>query len=142
MTFSRRDFVAAVMCSGAGAGAAFAADKGGSCCASDGEGEKPVYVVAAIEVKPGKRAEFIEIFRANVPKVLAEDGCCFYDPAVDFDSGIAIQDPLRENVMTVVEKWASIDALRAHLKAPHMAAYGEQVKDLVTGVKLQVLQPA
>ncbi len=138
MALSRRDFVAALMCSGAGA--AMAAEEGSS--TKSRGGKTPVYVVAAIEVKPGKRAEYIEIFKNNVPNVIAEDGCGFYDPVVDFDSGIGIQDPLRENVMTVVEKWASIDALRAHLQAPHMAAYSEQVKDLVTGVKLQVMQPA
>ena len=77
-----------------------------------------------------------------MPNVLAEDGCGFYEPTVDFDSGIGAQGPLRDNVMTVVEKWASIDALRAHLGAPHMATYHEAVKDLVAGVKLQVLQPA
>ncbi len=140
MALSRRDFVAALLCSGSGV--AFAADKGGACCASGGGGKTAVFVLAAIEVKPGKRAEFIDIFKKNVPNVLAEDGCIFYEPAIDFDSGIEIQEPLNEDVMTVVEKWASIDALRAHLKAPHMATYREQVKDLVAGVKLQVLQPA
>ena len=139
MTFTRRDFVAALICSGTGA--AFAAEKEGSGGAAD-DGQHPVFVVAAIEVKPGKRAEFIEIFKSNVPNVIVEDGCIFYEPVVDFDSGIDIQAPMGENVMTVVEKWASIDALRAHLQAPHMATYREQVKDLVAGVKLHVLQPA
>lgn len=140
MNFSRRDFVAALLFSGAGA--AFAADTASSGAAAAGESAKPVFVVATIDVVPGKRAEFIEIFKGNVPNVLAEDGCIFYDPVVDFDSGIASQAPLRGNTMTVVEKWASIDALRAHLKAPHMNSYREKVKDLVAGVTLQVMQPA
>lgn len=135
MNFSRRDFVAALLFSGAGA--AFAADT-----AAGGGAAKPVFVVAVIDVKPGSRADFIEIFKSNVPDVVAEDGCMFYEPVVDFDSGIASQAPLRENVMTVVEKWASIEALHAHLKAPHMTAYREKVKDLVAGVTLQVMQPA
>ena len=139
MALSRRDFVAALMCSGAGATIAAEAT---AAPAQGGDDEKAVYVVAAIEVKPGKRAEYIEIFKDNVPNVLAEDGCGFYVPVVDFDSGIGAQEPIRENVMTVVEKWASIDALRAHLQAPHMATYREQVKDLVTGLKLYVMQPA
>ncbi|NIA14810.1 MAG: antibiotic biosynthesis monooxygenase [Nitrospiraceae bacterium] len=140
MAFSRRDFVAAILCSGAGV--AYAADQGGNAGSGSKGDKKPVFVVAAIEVKPGKRSEFIDIFKSNIPNVLAEDGCFFYEPVVDFPSGIGIQDPLRENVMTVVEKWASIEALQAHLKAPHMVTYGQQVKDLVTGVKLQVMQPA
>ena len=93
-------------------------------------------------MKPGRRPDFLRIFRANVANVLAEDGCCFYEPVVDFDSGIPIQSRLRADVVTVVEKWASMDALRAHLEAPHMEAYREQVKDLVAGVELRVMQPA
>jgi quinol monooxygenase YgiN len=34
-----------------------------------------------------------------------------------------------------------IAALQAHLKTPHMAAYREEVKDLVDQVSLQVLKP-
>ena len=136
MSFNRRDFVAALLCSGAGA--AYAADN----VAAGGGAGHPVFVVAEIEVKPGVRAEFIEIFKKNVPNVLAEDGCIFYEPAIDTPSGIDAQKPLRENVMTVIEKWASLDALRTHLKAPHMDTYRAAVKDLVAGVSLRVLQPA
>ena len=140
MNVSRRDFVAALLFSGTGA--AFAADTAAGGGTAAGGAVKPVFVVAIIEVKPGKRAELVEIFKGNVPNVVAEDGCLSYEPVVDFDSGISSQAPLRENVMTVVEKWASIDALRVHLKAPHMAAYREKVKGLVAGVTLQVMQPA
>ncbi|MCC6695891.1 MAG: antibiotic biosynthesis monooxygenase [Candidatus Hydrogenedentes bacterium] len=136
MTFSRRDFVAALVCSGTGV--AFAAEQGGS---APGAGKHPVFVVATIEVKPGKRAEFVEIFKANVPNVLAEDGCGFYEPVIDVASGVGAQAPLREDVMTVVEKWASLDALLAHLKAPHMDAYREKVKDLVVKATLHVMKP-
>ncbi|MBP8127954.1 MAG: antibiotic biosynthesis monooxygenase [Candidatus Hydrogenedentes bacterium] len=139
MNFSRRDFVAALLFSGAGA--AFAADTTGGGAAAD-DGGRPVFVVAVIEVKHGKRAEFIEIFKGNVPNVVAESGCILYEPVVDFNSGIGSQAPLREDVVTVVEKWASIESLRTHLKAPHMAAYREQVKNLVANVTLQVMQPA
>jgi quinol monooxygenase YgiN len=137
MTFTRRDFVALLVCSGTGV--AFAAEQGGS--ASD-SGEHPVFVVATVEVKPGKRAEFIEIFKKNVPNVVAEDGYVSYEPVVDFETGIGAQAPQRPNVMTVVEQWASLDALRVHLQAPHMATYREQVKDLVAGVTLHVMRPA
>jgi quinol monooxygenase YgiN len=138
MAMTRRDFVAALICSGAGA-AAFAA---GSESKHDAGADDPVYVVAEVGVKPGKRAEFIEIFKSNVPSVLEEDGCHFYDPVVDFDTGIGAQAPLREDVMTVVEKWSSLDALKAHLVAPHMNTYREQVKELVAGVTLRVMRLA
>jgi len=44
--------------------------------------------------------------------------------------------------MVVMEKWESLDALRTHFVVLHMNTYREQVKDLVLGVDLQVLQDA
>jgi quinol monooxygenase YgiN len=86
-------------------------------------------------------SDFIEMFKANVPTVLEEDGCIEYFPAVDIDSGLPPQK-LDGNVVTVIEKWRDLDALRAHLKAPHMVAYKEKTKDMVEEVSLKVLQEA
>ncbi len=101
-----------------------------------------IYVIASIEVKPGERTAFIDEFHKLVPKVQAEEGCLEYGPTVDVDSGIDAQGGTRENVVTIVEKWESLDHLKAHLAAPHMGEYRERVKDLVAGVSLQVLEPA
>jgi quinol monooxygenase YgiN len=43
--------------------------------------------------------------------------------------------------VVVVEKWASLAALEAHLAAPHMVAYRTAVKDYVVETDLQVLEP-
>jgi quinol monooxygenase YgiN len=98
-----------------------------------------IHVVATIQVKPGKRAEFLEVFEANVPNVLAEDGCLSYEPTIDVDAGVEAQPALREHVAVVIEKWASLEHLHAHLQAPHMEAYREKVKDLVEDVELRVM---
>ncbi len=100
-----------------------------------------IHVIASIGVKPGKRAEFIEIFKKNVPAVLAEKGCIEYIPAVDTDSGIEAQWR-DETVLTVIEKWSTLDALHAHLAAPHMAPYHADTADLVEDVSLTVLEDA
>ena len=100
-----------------------------------------IHVIATIEIAPGKREAFLAEFRRVVPLVRAEAGCLEYGPAVDVASGLAGQGPPRADVVTVVEKWESLDALRAHLGAPHMLEYRGRVKDLVAGVRLQVLQP-
>jgi len=100
-----------------------------------------IYVVVTIEVKPGKREAFLAEFHKNLPNVRAEKGCIEYGPAVDLKTEIKAQIPLRENVVTVVEKWESLPALQAHLAAPHMATYRERVKDYVAGVTLQILEP-
>jgi quinol monooxygenase YgiN len=98
-------------------------------------------VLASITVKNGKREQFLEVFKANVPMVRAEEGCVEYAPTVDFETGLAAQK-LDDQVVTIVEKWQDIDSLRAHLKAPHMLEYREKVKDLVEEMSLKVLQEA
>ena len=101
-----------------------------------------IHVIAAIELKPGARAEYLEIFRRLVPSVLAEEGCLDYGPTVDLATSIAVQVPPRPDTVIVVEKWTGLEALQAHSKTPHMDDYRAKVKDLVTGVSLQVLEPA
>ena len=100
-----------------------------------------IHVIAAITIKPGQRAAFLERFKNNVPNVLAEEGCVEYAPAVDVDSGIDVQTK-DANVVTVIEKWETLAALRAHLAAPHMARYREDTADLTEGLTLSVLEDA
>lgn len=100
-----------------------------------------IYVIATVQVVPGKRDMFLDEFRRLVPSVLAEQGCLFYGPTVDIASGLARQIPLRESVVTIVESWESLVDLQAHIAAPHMATYRERVKDLVLGSELQILSP-
>ncbi len=100
-----------------------------------------IYVIATIEVKPGKREAFLAEFHRTVPRVRAEKGCIEYGPTVDLKTEIKTQLPLRENTVTIVEKWESLQALQTHLTTPHMAEYRERVKDLVASVTLQVLEP-
>jgi quinol monooxygenase YgiN len=102
---------------------------------------KMISVIASIRVKAGRRSEFLQIFKANVPKVREEKGCVEYFPAVDVDSGLPPQ-VLDENRVTIIEKWESLEALRDHLTAPHMLAYKGKVKDIVEDLSLKVLQEA
>lgn len=101
-----------------------------------------IHVIATIEIAAGKREAFLAEFHRIVPPVRAEAGCIEYGPTIDVPTDFPAQIPLRENTVTVVEKWESLAALRAHTVAPHMLEYRGRVKDLVAGVKLQVLQPA
>jgi quinol monooxygenase YgiN len=101
-----------------------------------------IYVIATIELVPGRRDDFLREFQANVPAVLAEDGCVEYVPTIDLQTAIPAQGDARPDVVTVVEKWADVEALEAHLIAPHMLSYRAKVKDLVQRVTLQVVEPA
>jgi quinol monooxygenase YgiN len=98
-----------------------------------------VHVLAMITTKPGKRAEVLALFNANVPNVHAEDGCIEYGAAVDASDVGPFQTPLGEDTLCVVEKWASLAHLMAHAAAPHMKEYGAKTKDLLAERKIHVL---
>ena len=100
-----------------------------------------IHVIASIGVKPGKRAAFIEAFKANVPNVLAEEGCVEYIPAIDAESGIEAQWR-DESVVTVIEKWETLAALHAHLAAAHMENFRNVAAHLVEDVSLTILENA
>ena len=100
-----------------------------------------ISVIASVHVKAGKISEFLDIFKAVMPEVRKEKGCIEYFPAVDFDTKLPPQ-VLDENVVTIIEKWESPEALRGHLRAPHMLAYREKVRDIVETLSLKVLQDA
>lgn len=81
-----------------------------------------IHVVAVITAKPGKREEILGHFRANVPAVAAERGC--------------------PDTFLVIEKWESMDSLKAHAAAPHMAAYGAKTGELIASRVIHILSPA
>jgi quinol monooxygenase YgiN len=101
-----------------------------------------ICVIATIEVVEGRREDFLSEFRKVVPKVLAEAGCLEYAPMVDVPTGIGRQLPARPHVVTILEKWESIEALEAHLIAPHMIEYRKAVKNLLQGTALRIFRPA
>ena len=100
-----------------------------------------INVIASVYVKDGKLSEFVEIFKSNVPNVLEEDGCIEYVPTVDLHTGLPYQE-LDKDVVTIIEKWDSIEALQAHMSAPHMLEYKKRVSDIVEKVSIKILKPA
>lgn len=101
-----------------------------------------IHVIAIITAKPGKREEILLHFRANAPACRAEQGCIEYAPAVDAENALAFQTRVGPDIFLVVEKWDSMQALKAHAAAPHMAAYAAKVKELIATRTIHILQPA
>jgi len=101
-----------------------------------------ICVIATIEVTPGRREDFLGEFRKIVPLVREESGCIEYEPMVDIPTEIDAQAEPAESVVFVVEKWDSVEALEAHLVAPHMLDYRKKVKELVLGAEIRILEPA
>ena len=100
-----------------------------------------IHVLATIELNPGTRDRFLAEFHGVMPAVHAEVGCIEYGPAVDAATDIPQQQRLGDDKVMIVEKWDSLEALKAHLVAPHMLAYRERVKSYVARVGLHILQP-
>lgn len=100
-----------------------------------------INVIASIQIKEGQLLKFIEIFKSNIPNVLEEKGCIEYVPTVDAPTGLPPQE-LDRNTVTIIEKWNTLEDLQAHLKAPHMLAYKEEVKDIVEKLSLKILKEA
>jgi quinol monooxygenase YgiN len=106
------------------------------------KGKQRILVIATIKLAAGRRADFLKEFHLLMPLVQAEAGCLEYGPAIDRQPGIPGQPAVRDDVVTVVEKWESLPALHAHLAAPHMETYRNTVSEMVTGVEIRVLDPA
>ena len=101
-----------------------------------------VHVLAVIQAKAGKRAQILQAFRANMPAVLEEQGCIEYQPVIDSAGAPGFASDLGADSFAVIEKWESMDALKAHAAAPHMASYAASVKDLIESRAVHVLEDA
>ena len=98
-----------------------------------------ITVIATVNCKPGHRDSFLSEFHKIVPEVSREDGCIEYGPTIDIESDVGNQHR-DENRVTIVEKWESLDKLKAHLVAPHMEDYRPRVKDFVESAELRILK--
>ncbi len=80
-----------------------------------------VVVVATITPRPEHHDEVIAAFTAIIPQVHAEDGCELY----------ALHQTSDRLVM--IEKWASREALDAHIRGAALAVLSPQLAGKTTG---------
>ena len=100
-----------------------------------------IHVLAIITAKAGMRDKILEAFHANMPAVHAEKGCVEYGPAIDAEGAGAMQAKFGPDTFVVIEKWESLDALKAHAASPHMAAYAAKTREMIASRVIHVLQP-
>ena len=101
-----------------------------------------IHVLAIITAKPRMRDAILTAFRANMPAVHAENGCIEYGPAIDAEGMGGMQTKFGPDAFVVIEKWESLDALKAHAASPHMAAYGAKTREMIASRVIHVLSPA
>ncbi len=100
-----------------------------------------IYVVVSVRAKPGKLQEFLDLFKSVAPKVRQEKGCVQYLALVDMEVK-GIPQSVDKDVVTILEQWESLEALGAHARTPHMAAYFKQEKEFVDQAVIRPLKEA
>lgn len=110
----------------------------GNCAAETG---KEVYVLCKVDLKPDADiASYIAKTHAVFPSVRAEKGCRLYSLFKDADTDWDRPQRFGERTFWMIEKWDSIDALKAHIQAPHMKAFGPSVAPLRQSSTFHVLE--
>lgn len=99
-----------------------------------------IHVFATVNVRPGYKDKVLSELMRIQPRVLNESGCYQYLPLEDEKSQFPRQLEYRENTITLLEQWESVEHLEAHLATPHMKAYQERVSLWVESVSLQILR--
>jgi len=100
-----------------------------------------IHVIASIHVRKGKMSDLLGIYETFVPKVNKEPGCIMYLPTIDHPTDIATQVQAA-NIVTIIEKWESMAAFKAHLSAAHVAEFRENIIGVVEKVSIKVLKRA
>lgn len=93
---------------------------------------KPFVLVVTLKVKSGQEAALAEAYRAALAGTKAEPGYLAYE---------LTRSPDEPAAYVLYEKWKSLDALAAHLAAPHTVTFLQQISASTEGVDLQVRVP-
>ncbi len=101
-----------------------------------------ISVIATIKIPEGRRGDFLAEFAKIVPAVRAEQGCIEYGAWVDLPTNIEIQPDERKDTVVCIEKWEGVEALEAHLIAPHMVEFRKAIDGLRVDIGLEILDEA
>ncbi len=100
-----------------------------------------IHVIAVITTNPGKRADVLELFNANVPAVLAEEGCIAYEATTDTENAGPMQTQFGPDTFVVVEQWSDMEALHAHARSAHMKTYSQNTDEMLANRAIHILSP-
>lgn len=91
-----------------------------------------IYVFATLTIKPDTLEHLREPARICREATLKEDGCMAYDLHLD------IANPER---LVFVEKWETREALTAHSKSAHVAAWREASAPYLVERRIEIVHP-
>lgn len=91
-----------------------------------------IYVVATLALKPGAKSRLLDAARACIAETRKEDGCISYDLLA------SITD---DDTMVFIERWESREALTAHSKQPHLAAWRDASNPHLASRTIEIVHP-
>ena len=102
---------------------------------------KPVWVMCRFDLKPEvDKSDYIAQTKAILGAVRREDGCLEYRLLGDCETDWEKPQRFGDRTLWMVEKWASINSLKAHLETPHMKAFGPKVAPFRSASTFHVLE--
>ena len=105
------------------------------------EAWKTVWVMCRFNLKPeADKADYIAQTKAILDAVRREDGCLEYRLLGDAETDWEKPQRFGERTLWMLEKWASVNSLKAHLETPHMKAFGPKVAGMKSGSTFHVLE--
>ena len=105
------------------------------------KGKNMVHVIASITVQPNTLSDALAIYQSFAPQVHQEKGCLMYQPTIDIATQIGTQEK-NANTITVIEKWQDMASFNAHLVAPHVLQFRENMKGIIDTISIKVLESA
>jgi quinol monooxygenase YgiN len=96
-----------------------------------------LHVIVNMRIKEGRMPAFIAACAELRPLVLGEPGCHAYEYTRDVEPPFGRPQPIEADRVTLLERWESLDALKAHLETPHMKAAGAKMKDMRASIELR-----
>lgn len=100
-----------------------------------------VFVLCRFDLKAGAdRKAYVGKTLDVVPTVRNEEGCRDYTLLEDAKTDWDAPQRFGERTLWMLERWDSVDALKAHLQTPHMKAFGPTVRDMRENGTFHVLQ--
>ena len=86
------------------------------------------------------KSDYIAQTKAILGAVRREDGCLEYRLLRDCETDWEKPQRFGDRTLWMVEKWASINSLKAHLETPHMKAFGPKVSGMRASGTFHVLE--
>ena len=97
-----------------------------------------IYMITRVTLLTGKRTEYIEEFKKITGLVLKQQGCIEYDIYVD-STDERFDNPKRDDVVLLSEKWESIEDLQLHSRSAVMNEFRGRIKGLRANSSYELL---